>query len=189
MGLDPATLGIIGAGVSAAGKLFGGLSASNAAKYQAAVAQNNAIIARQNAEYATQAGQAEAEKSSMRGAANLASIKTGQAASGINVNTGSAVDVQESAREVNKLDTDTTLNNAALKAYGYRTQATGFEAETKLDKSAATSDLIGGGLGAAGSLLGDASSLSFKWGGGSSGGNEAISTSDLSAQGAYGGTY
>lgn len=163
MGLDPVTLGIASAGISAAGALLGGISASNAAKYQAAVARNNSTIAKQNANYAIQAGQVEAERSSLKGAANLANIKAGQAASGIDTHTGSALDVQQSQRLVNRQDTATELNNAQLKSYGYRTQARNFEAQAQLSESAATNDLIGGGLGAAGSLLGNASSLGFKW--------------------------
>ena len=162
--LDPFTLGILGAGVSAAGSIVGGISSSNAAKYQAQVAENNALIERQNADYAMKAGEAQTEKSSLRGAANLAAIKASQAANGVDVNTGSNLDVQESARETNKLDTLTTLNNAQLQAYGYRTQATAFESQAQLDKSAANSDLIGGFLGVGGSLLGNASGLNFKWG-------------------------
>lgn len=191
MGVDPITLSLAAAGVSAAGKLFSGVSASNAANYQAAVAKNNATIARQNAEYSIQAGQAEAERSSMKGAANLANIKVGQAASGVNVNTGSAADVQVSQREVNKLDTDTTMNNAELQSYGYRSQATGFEAQAKLDKSAGKTAMIGGVIGAAGSLLGDASSLPFKWGGGgtSSTPNSSFGAEDIAASGGYGGVY
>lgn len=189
--MDPVTLGIVGAGVGAAGKLIGGISANNAANYQAQVAKNNATIARQNAEYSIQAGQSASERSSMKGAANLANIKVGQAASGVDVNTGSAADVQVSQREVNKLDTDTTMNNAALQSYGYTSQATGFEAQAKLDKYAGKSALIGGAIGAAGSLLGDASSLSFKWGGGStsSASNPSFGGEDLAATGQYGGMY
>ena len=167
MGLDPISLA--GAAISAGGTLFSGISANRAAKYQAQVAKNNAIIANQNANYAIQAGQVEAERSSLRGASNLANIKAGQAASGIDTHTGSAVDVQESQHMANQQDTALTLNNAALRSYGYRSQAVGYEAQAQLDKSAGTSALIGSGISATGGLLGSASSLGFKWGGGNGG--------------------
>jgi hypothetical protein len=165
--VDPVTLGVVGAGVSAAGALFGGISGAQASRYQASVAKNNAIIAEQNASYSMEAGEAQAERTSLKGAAQSGQIKAAQAASGVDVNSGSAENVQISQKEVNQLDTDTTLNNAQLQAYGYRTQAANDEAQAALDKSQANNDLIGGGLNAAGSLLGNASSLSFKWGGGS----------------------
>lgn len=166
-------LALVGAAIGAAGTIVSGVSASNAQKYQAQVAENNAAIARQNAEYAMQAGHAETEKTSLKGAANLSNIKAGQAASGVDINSGSAVDVQASQRETNKLDSETTLNNAQLKAYGYRTQETGFKAEAQLNRAAATSTLIGTGFSAAGGLLGSASSLSPSWSGSDFSGNSS----------------
>lgn len=90
-------------------------------------------------------------------------LKASQAANGIDVNTGSAVDVQVGQREQSSLDEQTTLNNAELKAYGYESQATGFTAQAGLDKEEAETAPIGADLGAAGGLLGSASSLGFKW--------------------------
>lgn len=156
--------GVAGAGMTAAGTLSSGFAASNAASYQAQVARNNAQIAQQNADYAIAAGQAKASTESLKGAAIGGKIKAAQAASGVDVNTGSAVDVQMSQREQEKLDTETTLHNSQLTAYGYRTQATNFEAESKLDEMKADSAKTGAILGATGSLLGSASSLGFKWG-------------------------
>ena len=52
--------GLVGAGVSATGTIEGGEATSNAAAYQAQVAKNNAIIAEQNATYASNAGLASA---------------------------------------------------------------------------------------------------------------------------------
>lgn len=189
MGFDPVTLGILGTGVSVIGSLVKGMSASDAMNYQAQVAQNNATIARQNAAYSIQAGQAQAEKSSLRGAANLASIRATQAAGGVDVNSGSAVEVQASQRQVNKLDTDTTMNNAQLQAYGYRSQETGYEAQAKLDRSSAGNAIIGAGFEAGGTLLGNASSLSFKWGDKTGGGNESFGGENPASQGGYGGLY
>jgi hypothetical protein len=45
-----------------------------------------------------------------------------QAASGVDVNTGFAATVQESQRELSKLESETTLSDAELQAWGYRNQ-------------------------------------------------------------------
>jgi hypothetical protein len=117
-------LGLVGAATSAIDTIESGQATANAASYQAQVAQNNAIIAEQNAAYASEAGLASAAATSMKGAAASGKVKATQAASGIDVNTGSAVNVQASERETNVLNTETVLNNAELRAYGYRARAT-----------------------------------------------------------------
>jgi hypothetical protein len=155
--------GIAGALLSAFGTIEGGQATKNAASYSAQVAANNAIIAQQNAKYAAEAGQTQATAEALKGAATGGAIKGGQAASGVDVNTGSAVDVQTSQRETSKLNTETTLNNAQLQAYGYRTQATGYQAQSQLDLAQAQQAPIGADLAASGGLLSSASALGLKW--------------------------
>lgn len=173
-------LGAVGAGVSAIGTIEGGEATSAADSYQAQVARNNATIAQQNAVYSEQAGGAQAQAESLKGAAQGGLLKASQAANGIDVNSGSAVDVQTSQHDQAQLDTQTTANNAALKAYGYRTEATSDTAQAGLDQAAANQAPIGAALGAAGGLLGSVSSIGMKWtgqggsgGSGGSGGNSS----------------
>lgn len=72
------------------------------------------------------------------------------------MNSGSAVDVEESQRETSNLDAETVLNNGELQAYGYTTQSTN-------DTAQAGQDQLQGDYGAVGSLLSNASSLGTKW--------------------------
>lgn len=164
---DPVTLavvaGVAGAGVSAFGQVQQGNATRNAALYQAQVARNNALIAEQNAQYAEKAGAARAAAKSLEGAAVGGKIKAAQAASGVDVNSGSAVNVRQSQRQQAKLDTETVLSNALLEAYGYRARATGYEAEAGLEGMRAEQAPIGAAIGATGSLLSSASSLGFRW--------------------------
>lgn len=159
-------LAIAGAAASAGGQVLGGIATNNAASYQATVAANNAKIAEQNAVYTEQAGEVAAANEGRKGAAKLGVLKVGQATSGVNVNTGTAVNVQAGERETNQLDTETVLANADLKAYGYRTATTGFEAESELAKAKGTQAEEAGYIGATGSLLSAASSVGGKWTGG-----------------------
>ncbi len=137
-----------------------GLSAANYLQqgaYGAQVARNNAETARRNADYARTAGMAQASIASMKGAEKLASLKADQAASGVDVNSGSFVDVQGGQREADALDAETVLTNAELSAYGYSTQARDFEAEAVQTETASWFDALG-------SLASGASSLAGKWG-------------------------
>jgi hypothetical protein len=138
MGL--AAVGAVAAVVSTAVSVVGAIQQGNAASaaaqanaqqaaYQAQIARNNQIIANQQAEHETEVGQEQAARKSQEGAAKQALTRAGLAASGVDVNTGSAKDVQVSERELNKLDAETVLSNAQEKAYGYRSQAANFGAQ------------------------------------------------------------
>ena len=155
-------LGLIGTAVSAGGSVLGGIAAGNAASYQAQVAQNNAQIAKQNANYALQAGQAKQEQAGLKAAEEGGMVKTALAANNVDVNTGSAKDVESGTREKGQLDQETIANNAELQAYGYQTQATGFEAQAGLDQATAAEAPIGAAIGATGSMLSGASAIGFK---------------------------
>ncbi len=162
--LISAVLGTAGAGLTAGGLWEGGQATANAATYSAQVAANNAEIARQNAKYAVESGNAQAYATALKGANTAGKIKAGQAASGVDVNSGSAADVQQSQREGDVLDTETVLNRGDLQAYGYRTQGAGYQAEAQLEEAKAEQAPIGADLGAAGSLLSGASGVAGKWG-------------------------
>src|SRR5277367_5015612 len=103
------TLGAIGALASAGGGLFQGVANSQAASYRATVARNNALIAQGNATRAIAAGQRQAQNQSLQNAAALGAIKTTQAANSVDVNSGSALDVQASQRAKGQLDAETAL--------------------------------------------------------------------------------
>jgi len=175
-------LSAIGAGVGAVSTVMGGISSRNQANYQAEIAKNNQTIAIQNAARAEQAGNVQAEAQGRKGAARLAGIKVGQAASGIDVNKGTPVDVQAGQREINQLDTETVLSNAQLHAYGYRTQAMNFEAEERAQRSKADNAVPAALLKAGGGLLANASSLSGKWTtGGGFGADQSTEAEDLAS--------
>lgn len=149
---------------SVAGPVLGGISSASSANYQSQVAKNNATIARQNEGYAAGAGSAQVQQAGLKARAQGAEIRTGLAANGLDVNSGSSANVQESARDIGKLDTATVANRAAAAVYGYASQAQGFTAQSRIDSAQAGWDLIGGitkGIGA-----GAGGSADFPGGGG-----------------------
>jgi hypothetical protein len=156
-----AALGAIGALASAGGALYSEIATSQAASYQSTVARNNAQIANANAQRAIAAGQQSAQDKSLQNAATLGALTTGLAANNIDTNTGSALDLEASQRARGQLDASTTLYNAQVQAYGYRTNAVSNEAESQLDQMTATNAPIGAALGAFGSLSGNAKFTSW----------------------------
>lgn len=143
--------GIAGAAISANAGLFGAASLATSAlgsiaqsraqsessNYNAKIAANNAQIATQNATAAGQAGEAQAGAAALKTRAEVGSIKASQAANGIDVNSGSDVDVRSSASELGELNAITIRSNAAKTAYGFQTQAASDTAQSSLDRQQA----------------------------------------------------
>lgn len=148
-----ATLALAGAGASAAGSVIGGVSQANAAAYQGQVAANNATTARRNAAYSASATAAQTEEAGLKAAQQQGGVRTSLAANGLDVNTGSPAAVQQSEREIGQLNIENTAARGAEQVYGYRTQAVGYEAQSKLDQSQVAPDIVGGVLKGGGSLL------------------------------------
>lgn len=153
-----------GAVASAGAAVYSGNAQAAQAGYQAQVAANNATIAQQNATYALQAGAAKEQASRIKTAALVAQQKAIQGASGLDVNSGSDVDVRGSTNVLGELDALTIRNNAAREAYGYGTQGSNFTAQAGLDRAAASNDATSGYIGGASSLLSSASSIGEKFG-------------------------
>lgn len=167
-----AVLPIVSIGATALGAVTGAIgarqqaaAASQNAAYQSQVARNNQIIAEQNAVAAQQTGQARAMNVGLRSRALFGRVRASQAASGIDVNSGSPVDVQETQRRIGELDQLTEAHNAELQAYGYRAQGANYGAEAGLDTMRAQQAQSAGGLGVASSLISGAGALAnrFSW--------------------------
>lgn len=141
------------------GDLVEGFAGGRAADFQSQIAKNNAEIARANAGMATQAGEAQAANSMLKTRAIVGQTKAAQAASGIDVNSGSAVDVQASERMLGMLDALTIRSNAARAAYGYRAEAGNFTAQAQMLKRRGKMARISGLMDASGTILEGASSV------------------------------
>jgi hypothetical protein len=167
---DPVTLGTIGLASSGASgalgifsSLMGGGAKADAYKYQSSMAWQNAAIAKQNQKYALDIGEQQAEKQGIAGAAQAGQIKVGQAASGVDVNTGSAKEVQTSQHLVSQMDLNTIREKAAKTAYDFSVQATNYENQAKGYSKAASNAKTEGVLGAVSSFIGTVGSVSSKW--------------------------
>ena len=166
--MDPFTAVALGAtiagGATAAfGSLMGGEAQKSMYQYQAGIARMNNQIAQQNANYAVQKGEMQAERSGMKTAQEIGQIRAGQAASGLDVNRGSTVNVRTSQQEVGDYDQAILRSNAAREAYGYKVQGLMDTSQATLDEFAGKYSKEAGQIGAVSSILGAAGSVSSKW--------------------------
>lgn len=190
MGFAPALMAI-----GAIGSIAGGFMQADAARqqarsqqqayeaqaaqqnYQAQVAENNKVIAEQNARVSAAAGEQQALNKSMETRAKVGGMIAAQAASGVDVNSGSALDVQTSEKQIGALDALTIRSNAAREAYGFMQQGQNFQAEADLNRMGAASNIQAGknakqagSMAATASILGGFTSAATKLGGGFSSG-------------------
>lgn len=161
MGFSAATMAEIGVATSVAGASIGALgaiqqgkAAKASATYNAEVATNNAAIAKQNASFAAQEGTANTEAAAMQNRAKVGAITANQGASGVDVNSGSSIDVRSSAAELGELNALTVRSNAARQVYGYQTEGTNYQAQAGLDTAQAANAMPAAAIGATSTLLG-----------------------------------
>lgn len=175
---DPVTMAaVVSMGTSAAAGGVGAYSAlesgeakAKAFEYQAGVAAVNADIARQNAAYAQRTGETQAARTGMGQRFRMGQITAKQASTGIDINSGSTVDVREGQGMVDRLDQAQIRENAARKAYGHIVEAEGHKRSGEVALNSAEDAQWAGKIGAATSILGGVSSVSSKWSQGSQSG-------------------
>ncbi len=141
--------GAAGSGLQASADLESGL-------YRAQVARNNQTIANENADLATSRGNVMAMDSQLRTGQVEGAQRAGFGASGVDVNSGSAVRTQSDTARVGAMDATTIMNNAARSAWGLKQQARDFGADAQLDT-------MTGAMGGIRSLVGGASDFASKW--------------------------
>lgn len=161
-------------GIGLGSSLVGGLLSASGAKqsaqaqaqmlaYQSQVAQINSQIDKQNADYERAVGEQQALNFGLKEGQQESRIRTVQAASGINVNSGSAVDVQRSQRTLGQMDLATIRQNAAKTAYDYDVKSTQDMNQAGLYTAASANAQRAGGISAFASLVSTAGNVSSKW--------------------------
>ena len=170
--MDPVTIGM--AAVSMGSTIYGGIEGAKGAAqkadaqtamygYKAAVAQANQRVAAQNAQQAIQEGGVQAQFAGLRGAQEYGHLIGAQAASGLQLGTGSAGRVAASQRAGIQTGEATTAYDAARKAYGYQVQGMNFAGEAGLAAMGGQQAQAAKGYDVASVLGGTASSVADKW--------------------------
>ena len=99
----------------------------------------------------------------LKAAERAGAIKAAQAASNVDVNSGSALDVRSSAAELGELNALTIRSSAARTAYGYETQGIQYGAQQGVEEATAAAAPATGALGASSSLLSGAAGVASQY--------------------------
>lgn len=136
----------LGTGVSAFGQMRSGSDQQN-------IYNQNAQIADYQAEDALQRGQVNERMMRRQTKQVIGSQRASLASQGVDINKGSALDVQADAAYLGELDALTIRNNAAKEAWGYKVQANDYRNKGKIAKREGMFGAFNTILGSAGSLL------------------------------------
>lgn len=142
-----------------AGSISGGNSQKALAEYEAQVAHNNAEIASKNEAKAYKAGAMEAQQQRTKMATLLGSQRAGYGASGVDVNTGSAREVQRSSQSLGYQDLLTIRENTRARANAFRQQGTDYLNRANMALMGGSNAQMAGMMGAGTSFLDGASSM------------------------------
>lgn len=153
-----AIVGAVGAGVSSYNKA--NTEKKNEA-YKSKVAENNAIIAQDQATVAENRGQQQVMSAQLQHEALFGSERANLAASGVDLGQGSANDLLTSTKLISKIDENTIQDNALREAWGFKVQGSNFKDDaTKLAENA---NAISPYSSAFTSILGSASQANSSW--------------------------
>ena len=169
---DPVSLTLAGIGmassiaggvVGAEGAKYQGQAQANMYGYQAGVARVNATLAQQDANYATTAGEVEAQTAGMRTRAQVGQTKATIAAGNLDTSSGSGSKVLQSETEIGQFNEATIRANAAKRAYGFNVAGAQDVAQAGAFDVAAATSKTAGDISATSSILGAVGSVSSKW--------------------------
>lgn len=153
---EPTTIALAGLAATVIGGGVQAYSSAQQGKYQSQVAKNNALIAERNAAKEIERGNYMAEQQGRRTAALISSQRAAGASSGIDINSGSSLDIQNDAYRLGREDALSIRSNAQDAAYNNIVQASNF-------RSSGDAAGAAGNLGIFTSLLGTASTVGSQW--------------------------
>jgi len=134
-------LELVGAAISIGADILGGSQSANAgkdlARYQQEQLERNAKYAEEQAVLTEKKGQETVGSLARAGKQQVGSQRAGYAAQGIDVDTGSAAEVQQSTGELTAQDMGKAKANGWREAMGYRVQAEDYRAQGRMKMMAA----------------------------------------------------
>jgi len=156
--IPAAVVAAVSLAATAASTAIGVMSAQANAKAQQNAANYQAQVARNNAEAARQAGEAQAQQVYREGAQRAGLQRAVMAANNLDLGFGSALAIQRDTAEATGLD-------AATARYNALTQGLGLENQAALLRYQGESARAAGGWQTAGTLLSGVSQFSSQWAG------------------------
>jgi len=154
---------VLSTALGVGGALYSGISGMNMANYQAQVAQNNQRMALQMQERAKAEGDTAAYEQDLKNRAMAGQARAQMGASGIDMNSGTMLDLQASQTQLGRLDTLRAKGAKDFEAWRYGVQANQFAAQANLAEAQGTNSLLAGFINAGSSLIGGASNFATRW--------------------------
>jgi hypothetical protein len=154
--MEAALLAKIGTVVSTVGSVVGMVGSMQAASYQAAVAERNARLMDENARREADRGQVEGQDYGEQARAQLGALIASRGASGVNVNSGTALATRNSQEGLARRDQFRIRHDSQLAGDRMRQSAQDFRMEAGQARQAGRFAFMGGLLDSASSLIGGA---------------------------------
>ena len=154
----------MGAETQAAGAEYSGRAQAAMYNYQAAVADLNAKLAKQDADYARAAGEVDVQKAGLAGGQEIGGARAAYAAGNIDASSGSAALVVRSEEAAIQENEEIAEANRVKTAYGFEVKSAEDTAQAGAYRSAAQTSIVAGQLGAEASILGGVASVASKFG-------------------------
>lgn len=162
---DPVTLTIAAAAVTAAGQVQGGIYASQMAKYQAGIAQQNKDLAREGAADALTQGQEQQRQLGREVAGRVGAQEARMAGNNVDITMGSAARVILDSRMIGREDSAALSENVRQQVKGLQIDVRNYESEKRAAKAEGKQAIVAAAFGAASTALGGATQYSkFKAG-------------------------
>ena len=129
--------------------------------FQSRMAEINARLAESSAQNALLAGQREEQKAKLATANTKSTQRAAMAANGLDLGSGSPVNVLSSTDLIGEIDAQTIKTNAIASAWGYRVEGSNYSAQAARSKASAGAVSPFGS--AATTLLGGAGQVASGW--------------------------
>lgn len=147
------TIAALATAASVGSSVLGGVSDFTAGRYRAQIANRNAAIANANATAAQVRANVEQQDQDLTSSVLLGEQEAQQGASGLALNSRSFAQTRTASRALARRDALRIQQQGQLEARNFQSQAADYTAEAAMEKSGATSSLLGGFLKAGGSLI------------------------------------
>lgn len=157
---EPATLVLAATAVTMAGQGYAALQSAAASRYEARVADQNAKMDNEAAFRETENTKTAALAHYRRIAQLKGEQRVAQAANGVSLDFGSAVDVQNDTDMLGREDTQRIYDQGAEKVRGFDISAANYRSSAKASRFAAKGAIVKGAFDMAGTALGGASQYS-----------------------------
>ena len=164
---DLATAGLVltavGTATSAYGMYQQGQAAEKQGEYQAAVSRNNAVIAEHNARIAEERGKVAETQKQRQIQQLIGKQRAGAAASGVEIDTGSALSARQDIAEQGAFDIENIKFDTAMESYNYRVAGSQAQSQASLYQAQGSQAATAGMIGAGGTLLTGAGQFASNW--------------------------